>query len=345
MRTHYWLIPSALITIAIFGCLSAPAATTQPTTQQSNPTTQISSTASPAGEAATAPGKPAEVMKPGDYTQKFPMGDAVRTYLLHVPPGYDGSNPLPLLFVLHGFGGNAAGMVKTSGLSDKADLENFFAVYLNGSPAADNPQGGKGLAWNSGLTPELGLTVDDVAFVRDLSQLLEQRLYVDNWRVYAAGFSNGGFMAHRLGAELSGVLAGVAVVEGTIGLAQPGAGFVTITNPVGPMPIIIIHGKADTHVPYDGGQATAGIGKLNTKSVADAVAFWTQADGCKGTAQPETSDNGNVIKNDYAECAAGSEVLLYTVVNGGHEWPTLQGHTHFSAADAIWDFFSRHSLP
>ena len=268
----------------------------------------------------------------------------VRTYILHVPPGYDGTKALPLVFILHGFGGNAASMVKLTGMNDKADQENFFVAYLNGTEGTNTDKGVSGLAWNNGLTPELNMTVDDVAFVRDLLKHLEGQLYVDSHRVYAAGFSNGAMMAHRLGAELPDLLAGVAVVEGTIGLAQSDGNFVTTPTPIGPIAVIIIHGKQDMNLPYNGGQATQGAGKLYAKSAADSVAFWVQADGCMGTPQ-QASETANVLVTDYRTCAAGSEVLFYTIVNGQHEWPTLQGHTKFSATDAIWDFFSRHALP
>jgi len=37
-------------------------------------------------------------------------------------------------------------------------------------------------------------------------------------------------------------------------------------------------------------------------------------------------------------------VTLITLVNGEHEWPTLQSAAHFPGTDAIWEFFSQHSL-
>lgn len=331
-----WFVLYLSVVIVIAACISTPASVVQQTVPSLQTTTPL---------AETQPAPPAQVMKPGTYNQKIRAGGVTRTYILHVPPSYGGMKALPLVLILHGFGGNAAGMVKLTGMNDKADQENFFVAYLNGTVATNASLDVTGSAWNNGLTPDLNLTVDDVAFVRDLVKHLEGQLYVDSHRIYAAGFSNGAMMAHRLGAELPDLLAGTAVVEGTIGIAQPDGTLYTIPNPVGPISIIIIHGKADTHVLYDGGQATEGAGKINAKSVADAVAFWTTADGCTGTPQQATMNNGNVIKTDYPTCAAGTEVLLYTIVNGAHEWATLQNREKFSATDAIWDFFSQHSHP
>jgi polyhydroxybutyrate depolymerase len=282
-------------------------------------------------------------MKPGNYKQMISVGGMERLYLLHVPTRYDGSRPLPLLFILHGFGGNATSMVKLTGMDDKADQENFLVAYLNGTEVRDPDTGSEGQAWNNGLNSHLDFKADDVAFVRELITHLEEQLNVDSRRIYATGLSSGAGMSNLLGAELPDLLAGVAIVAGTIGLKPAGeSAFETIPAPGGAIPVMIIHGKADTHILYDGGQATEGQGLLNAMSVAEEVAFWVEADACAGTSQTETSSDGNVITVDYASCAAGSEVLLYTIVNGKHEWPTAQGHTHFSATDAIWEFFSRH---
>ena len=46
-------------------------------------------------------------MTPGDYNQTITVGPDVRQYILHVPSGYDGSQALPLVFILHGGGGTA----------------------------------------------------------------------------------------------------------------------------------------------------------------------------------------------------------------------------------------------
>jgi len=259
-------------------------------------------------------------------------GGLERIYLLHVPAGYDGSTPLPLIFILHGYGGAPAGMEKSTGMSGKADQEGFFVAYLLGT--------GDGPGWNSGLTPGTGVTADDVEFVRALIGELSGRLRVDSARVYAAGFSNGAFMTSRLGAELPDLLAGVAIVEGTVGIRQSDGTVLRITQPRGPIPVIVVHGKQDANVLYDGGVG-AGAGKLDAVPVADMIDFWTGADGCSGPPL-EASSTANILIQDYRDCAAGTEVMLYTIANGVHQWPTLGSKAEFSATDAIWEFFSRH---
>jgi polyhydroxybutyrate depolymerase len=265
------------------------------------------------------------VTAPGDYDLTILSGGLERSYILHVPAGFDGSKSLPLVFILHGGGGTAKGMVGLTGMNKLADSEQFIVAYVDGT--------GDKQSWNTGIISTS--TADDVALFRELANQLIEDLGVDPGRIYAAGFSNGGKMSHRLGAELSDVLAGVAVVESTIGNKQSDGSFAVIPTPIGPIPVLMIHGKQDTTCPYDGGD--------DAKSVADAVAFWTEADGCTGSPVHHVRPDGNIIVDDYADCAAGSEVKLVTIVNGQHQWPTLESQTEFSASEAIWKFFSRHS--
>jgi len=276
-----------------------------------------------------------ESLKPGHYTQTISSGGVERKYILYVPKGYDASQALPLVFVLHGGGGTAEGMVKLTGMNERANQRRFFVAYLQGLEGSD----GKA-SWRTGLNPQFDINVDDAAFVRDLAKHLAGQLKVDSKRIYAAGFSAGGGMSHRLAAELPDLLASVAVVEGAIGTSlDQGATFLTIPEPKGPISVAIIHGLLDPMALYDGGQG----GKYYYTSAAEAVALWTTVDGCTDTPVEQASADGNFTTKDYTACSDGTEVELFTVIHGKHEWPTLEG-TGFSATDAILDFFFRHTL-
>lgn len=51
--------------------------------------------------------------------------------------------------------------------------------------------------------------LDDVEFVRTLVNKLAEELCIDGDRVYAMGFSNGGFLSHRLACEASDLVAAI----------------------------------------------------------------------------------------------------------------------------------------
>ena len=69
----------------------------------------------------------------GTESKTLEFGGRTRTYLIHPPKGYDGKTPLSLVLVLHGALQGAAGVERMSGMSAKADKENFLVAYPNGT--------------------------------------------------------------------------------------------------------------------------------------------------------------------------------------------------------------------
>jgi len=280
---------------------------------------------------------------PGSYELSLTVGARVRSYLLHIPPSYDGVSRVPLVLIFHGYGlgGTIQAIEGASNMTQKADQEGFIVVY---------PQGTGGTpSWNAGhcCGEALAQNVDDVGFVRALIIELEDNLRVDPKKVYAAGISNGGAMVHRLGAELSDQLAAIAVVSGVLGgKATTDSPLFIPPEPTHAVSVIIFHGMADQLVPYEGGHGVVATGDRIDLSVSDAVNFWVAADKCSMFAQIETSSGGQVVKEVHSGGDNGTEVVLYTIVNGGHAWPGATTADEPSrivpATDLIWEFFAAH---
>jgi polyhydroxybutyrate depolymerase len=156
----------------------------------------------------------ADPLEPGDHLRKLDVDGRPRSFVVHVPPRYHPERPTPVVLVFHGSSMNAKMMATYSGLSKKADEAGFIAVYPNGT-------GPSKVMWifDCGGLPDLaeGKTrPDDVAFTVRVLDDLESVLNVDRKRVFAAGFSNGGMMCHRLAAALPDRIAAIATVSGTI---------------------------------------------------------------------------------------------------------------------------------
>ncbi len=282
---------------------------------------------------------------PEDSQGELSFEGRTRTYILHVPPSYTGQEPWPLVIFLHGGGGNAQGAASTYGLSAEADQEGFIVVYPNGTGVLRD----RVLTWNAGHCCGYALEnlVNDVGFIRALIDKLQSQLNIDSKRIYATGHSNGAMMAYRLGAELSDVLAAIAPVAGTIGGRVSAASpLVIIPEPSEPVAVVAFHGKLDSHVPYDGGHGPGTSGERIDLSVNQSMLFWVAANRCSPVPEREVSRSGNIIKETYSHCANNADVVLYTVVNGGHAWPgATRGERptqEISATKLLWDFFEQH---
>ncbi|HTU25841.1 MAG TPA: PHB depolymerase family esterase, partial [Pirellulales bacterium] len=168
----------------------------------------------------------AEAITPGRSTLKIQVGGWERTALVHVPSGYQASQKPPLVLALHGAGGSAAGMLDNDGWAAKADAEGFVVVAPEGLPAKPrdpanfftNPQ-----VWNAGQlragSPRSA--IDDVAFIRQLLDVLRSRTPHDERRVFCTGHSNGGGMTFRLANELSDRIAAIGTVAGLMAVENP----------------------------------------------------------------------------------------------------------------------------
>ncbi len=281
-----------------------------------------------------APDTTKPAVKPGDYNESLVSGNRTRTYILHVPPAYNGQQAMPLVLFLHGAGGNAEKMVGLTGMSDKADEAGFIVVYPNGTGLLNDKLL---LTWNCGFCCGYALdnNIDDVGFIRSLIEKLQDELNVDKARIFITGFSNGGMMTYRLGCELSDIVAAIAPVSGSMGDWE--------TASPSPVSVIIFHGTADPIVPYNGGLSTIAPltpGRVD-KPVSYAVNFWVVHNGCSTAYTRDT--NGILVKDSYSGGRDGSEVILYTITGGQHAWPGSDNISRgISATDLIWDFFAAH---
>ena len=274
-------------------------------------------------------------------------GGLERSYLLYRPAAASvDSKPSALLFVLHGGGGTAAGMLRlTRGrFNELADRHGFHVVY---------PQG-FAKAWNEGRTDLISDAhrrgVDDVGFFAALITELVAKHPIDAKRVFATGISNGGMMSLRLGCSLPGQLRGVAPVAASIP-----ADIVALCQQPSGVSLVMINGTEDPLVP-DGGGAVKVFGRERGQVIGTArsIDLWRLKNHCAAPAQeqelPSSTDDGTrVTRVEYGGCRAGSRVVLYRVQGGGHTWPggtpylaeRLIGRTSrdLVAADALWDIF------
>ena len=288
---------------------------------------------------------------PGNHFLTLKLGTLNRRYLVHIPPGYTGKKPMPVVIMFHGGGGRAETALWDTGWGAKADKEGFLAVFPEGTPPDptlpgnfnDNPQ-----TWNDGSRrPTVGAAqrgVEDVKFTSGMLDDLKRRFNVDARRIYATGFSNGASMSFRLARELSSEFAAMAPVAGVDWLSEK--------KPTRPVPLLYITGTADPLNPIEGGEIHIGAKSFGQKPPSkEMIDKWVELHKCLKKPRVRSDENG--VKT-VAYDQDGADVVVFCTIDGhGHHWPggrvvlpaALAGENtaKLKATDVIWEFFSKHS--
>jgi len=266
-----------------------------------------------------------------------------RTYLQYVPRNLRPNSPL--LFVFHGSGGDGEGMREITGAEFDmlADANSFVVVYPDGYQTT----------WNdcrkASPQPARRLNIDDKSFIDAMIERLAAESRVDRRRIFAAGWSNGGQLAYRLGMERPDQFAGVA----SISASRPTAENLACTPTDKPVAVMIINGTADPINPFNGGEVRIGFSSLGTVlSSHETAQYFARLNGI--TAPPATTRLPHRVPTDptSVDQLSWSEpgkppVMLYAVNGGGHVVPQRyfqfgSGQTQdLDAPAAIWDFFSK----
>jgi polyhydroxybutyrate depolymerase len=267
-----------------------------------------------------------------------------RTYFLHTPGMLSAASPLPLILVFHGGGGTAQGMASITHLCACAESRRFIVVY---------PQG-LDKRWNDGRQGvKTSAQVDDVAYILQLIDALEQKFPIDRSQVYACGLSNGGFFSQRLICELPNKIAAAA----SIGASMPADGACVPSQPAA---LMFILGTADPLVPFQGGQVKGPFGGRRglVKAASATASYWIEFDGCPQSPRSNSiydgGDGTSLKYESFGPGKGGSELVFCTVEGGGHCWPGGKQYLPVSIVGKassvdgnklILNFFARHRLP
>jgi polyhydroxybutyrate depolymerase len=314
--------------------------------------------------------------------EKVEVNDVTRHFVVHLPTGYSQDQHYPAVILFHGRNQQADDMERITHFNQLADKDGVIAIYPNAAQGQWNlgvraeqvqqaprrmgrrgwgyPGGGGGGypndGGNSGGQDSGGSShrqepPDDVAFVEQILDQAALKYSLDVHRVYAAGLGDGGFMALRIGCNLSDRVAAVAAV---------GANFPkTMTClPSRAVPALFIDGTEDPIVPYGGGSYKPR--HIPVLSAEGSAKTWAKFDRCgEKPAQdkiPPLQKGAKETKTfTYSGCQANAQVVLYSVKDGGNTWPGGEIYTTekevgktsdaVNANDAIWNFFSKTKLP
>lgn len=254
----------ALVTLTLSlvcaACTAGPAqkassaASSAPAASAAAPTTspQASSDAPPAASSLAPSAAP-----------ELPAGSVVPEIVAK------GTARAPFVVLLHGYGGTGASIARHFGFATLAAQKRFVYLAPDGTPDSKNARfwaaGGACCDFDGKHPDHIGALAKAIADARANPR-------VDPARVFVVGFSNGGFMAHRLACEVEGI-AGVVSVAGAVSF-DPGA------CKFAPKVVIQVHGDADPVVRFEGGRV---LGKTSVEAHPGALAGvtgWAKRLGC-----------------------------------------------------------------
>lgn len=266
--------------------------------------------------------------------ESFTMDGMRRTYVVYLPSSYDGETPAALVVNIHGWAANARMHRWMSQMNPKADEHGFIVVYPEGT--------GWPRSWNAGNKLGSRREADDVGFIGALIDTMTARYLIDTTRIYAAGFSNGGMMAHRLGCELSSRIAAIAPVAGCLVFTE--------CRPSRPVPVIAFHALNDPVVRYRGDTLLG----VHFYSIQDGMETWARLNGCDQDPDTTISEDGKAMRQRWWDADSDMEVILWTTRKGKHSWPGGRGvpapavafpSRAIDANELMWEFFKAHPKP
>ena len=286
-------------------------------------------------DAATTDAAVTEATSTGARVESEAIGD--RRFEVNVPAGYNGSKPVPLVVVLHGYTGSGNGAKAYFQLEAEAGKRGFLTVYPDGTQDSSGNQ-----FWNAtdACCQFTRSEADDSAYLTALIDRVEEKFSVDPKRVFFAGHSNSGFMSYRMACEHADRIAAIVSVAGAT------FGDVSACKPSQPVSVLQVHGTSDTVISFTGGSILGS----SYPAALTSVATWAAYNGCDAAPEPHIGakqldlDDGVVGKDSsvtaFTGCSPGGAVELWTIDGGSHE-PKLT--TEF--ASSIMDFLLAHPKP
>ena len=218
---------------------------------------------------------------------------------------------VPFVLVLHGYGGSGARFARHFQLARMAEKRKLIYIAPDGTPDARDNR-----FWNAG--PACCNFGDvDVDHVRELGAILKQASEanrVDPSRIYVVGYSNGGFMAHRLGCDVGGI-------RGILSVA--GAGVVDPSQCAhAPDVVIEVHGDADRVVPFEGGNVLSRRNVVAHPGAIATVTGWANKKGCTASLRMigalDLEDSLPDAETEHLNFSCAENVTLLKVKGAGH---------------------------
>ena len=262
-----------------------------------------------------------------------------REYIVYIPASYDGSTSYPLLFSFHGGGGTSSDFINTNDMRPIADTAGFIAIYPQ---AAIDPDDGS-FSW----LHKAPTTHNDIFFIEAIIDSLSTQYMIDNNRVYACGYSEGGIFSYELGCRLNNRIAAFSSVSGSMLVDAFRDSYYDLgfCSPVHPTAVLLIPGTNDMspHSTYSGFQPYY-------MSAAEITTYWSNYNNTdinpiiSQLPNINISDGSTVERRVWESGDNCVRVEELKVIGGDHDWPGSWGNMDISASVEVWNFVSKFDI-
>jgi len=257
------------------------------------------------------------------FTQWFDLNhDGInRSYYISYPN--DWTEPSGLIINMHGFGGTASNQQAGTQMNSYAHPQNMAVVYPQGITSDIGSP-----SWNIGAFWDFN-SADDVGFISAVIDDIASNFSIDLNRVYACGFSNGGYMAYELACDLSNKITAFGSVAGNFMLNSN-----QNCDNGREIPIIHFHGTNDPTVDYNPPSFDQAL------TVSESIDYWSTINNFD--LDSYESLNSMVEIYTYFKENSSTQFVHYKVNGGMHEW--FWNPWGFNASEELVNFFSQYEL-
>ena len=262
-----------------------------------------------------------------------------REYIVYIPVSYDGSTSYPVLFSFHGGGGTSSDFINTNDMRPIADTAGFIAIYPQ---AAIDPEDGS-FSW----LHKAPTTHNDIFFIEAIIDTLSTQYMIDNNRIYACGYSEGGIFSYELGCRLNNRIAAFSSVAGSMLVDAFRDSYYDLgfCSPVHPTAVLLIPGTNDMspHSTYTGFQPYY-------MSADEITTYWSNYNNTdinpiiSQLPNINTFDNSTVERRVWENGDNCVRVEELKVIGGDHDWPGTSGNMDISASVEVWNFVSKFDI-
>ena len=259
------------------------------------------------------------------------IGPSSRKAILELPGGHNVSHKLPLVVALHGYTSSGLGVSGFFDLIDSVHENGHLLLRPDGTISATGQR-----FWNAtdACCNIWGQEVDDFSWLTSLINEAITYHGADPEGIIIVGYSNGGFMAHRMACERGYMLRSIISLAGATHYDFndcPNTGYPNVLQ---------IHGTSDSVIFFDGGTILGD----NYPAASQTVFSWANRSGCDLTYTEINqldliSPRGVNDTNEYEHlnCSSGNRVSLWEIPNGSH-YPQLSSSSDDDFPSTILDW-------